>query len=136
MIAVTAHILINEQELNFSYVASPGPGGQNVNKVATAVQLRFNVLNSASLSEALKQRLIKLLGPKLSSQGDFIIKASRYRTQELNRQDAIERLCAWILKASIVPRKRKKTKPTRSSIEKRLKKKKLHSSKKSLRRAL
>lgn len=126
-------IIIPLAEMKLSFIASPGPGGQNVNKVATAVQLRFNVLSSSSLSESVRARLILLLGKKLTSQGEFIIKASRFRTQERNKEDAIERLHVWINRAAIPLKKRKKTKPTFASKERRLAGKKINSQKKSLR---
>lgn len=128
-----ANIILKESELKFTFICSPGPGGQNVNKVATTAQLRFNVLQSASLPESVRERLIVLLGPKLTAQGDFIIKASRYRSQERNKQDALFRLEEIIKKASRVPKKRKKTKPSLASKERRLTQKKLHGKNKSLR---
>lgn len=133
MVMVTPDILIKRSELQISFVRSPGPGGQNVNKVATAVLLRFSVSHSPSLSEPIRLRLISLLGPKLTTQGDLIIKASRYRTQERNKQDAIERLAALLVRAAKVPKKRKKTKPTLASKERRLADKKLQSKTKALR---
>lgn len=124
---------MKHSELQFSFIRSPGPGGQNVNKVATAVLLRFNVLHSPSLPEPVRLRLISLLGSKLTTHGDLIIKATRYRTQERNKQDAIERLEALILRASKLPKKRKKTRPTLASKERRLGEKKAHGKTKALR---
>lgn len=131
---VTPDILIKRSELQISFIRSPGPGGQNVNKVSTAVLLRFNVSESPSLSEPIRLRLIALLGPKLTTQGDLIIKASRYRTQERNKQDALDRLQTLLSRAAKVPKKRKKTKPTLASKERRLADKKLQSKTKALRR--
>jgi ribosome-associated protein len=130
---MTRHFKIDEREIILKYIRSPGPGGQNVNKVATAVQLRFNIFNSSSLSEEIRQRLIVLLGKKLTTQGDLIISAHRYRTQERNREDALSRLREIVLRAMNPPRKRKPTKPTRASKEERLEKKKKHSRVKNLR---
>lgn len=120
-------------EIKFTFIRSPGPGGQNVNKVATTAVLRFNIIHSKSLSEPVRKRLIHLLGNKLTQEGDLLIKASRYRTQERNKQDALERLDNLLKRASIIPKTRKKTKPTRASTQKRLTQKKLHSKNKSLR---
>lgn len=130
---MTKNFKINASEIKFTFITSPGPGGQNVNKVATGVQLRFNVLNSPSLSEEVRARLLSQLTQKLTLSGDLIIKATRYRTQNRNKEDALERLQALISKALILPKKRKKTKPTFTSTQKRLEKKKLHAKKKLLR---
>ncbi len=134
MIAVTQHISLKPTEIKFTFIASPGPGGQNVNKVATAVQLRFDVLHSPSLPESVRTRLIGLLGKKLTLQGELIIKASRFRTQERNKQDALDRLCELIKRAEIPPKKRKKTKPTFASKLRRLNTKKIQGGKKAMRR--
>jgi ribosome-associated protein len=127
-------IVLKPAEIKFSFIASPGPGGQNVNKVATAVQLRFDVVNSPSLPDEVRQRLIILCGKQLTGQGELIIKASRFRTQERNKQDALARLQVLIQRAQVRPKTRRKTKPTRSSKEQRLKSKKLQGGKKALRR--
>jgi ribosome-associated protein len=134
MIEITKHISLNPTEIKFSFIASPGPGGQNVNKVATAVQLRFDVLHSSSLSDDVRARLVALLGKRITSNGELIITANRHRTQNRNKQDAIDRLCQLIHRASIPPKKRKKTKPTLASKKRRLDTKKLHGKKKALRR--
>lgn len=134
MIKITQNISISESEIQFTFVTSSGPGGQNVNKVATAVQLRFNVLRSPSLPDHVRMRLILLLGKKITTHGDIIIRATRHRTQLRNKQDALERLIAWIKRAAIIPKKRRKTKPSAASKQRRLNHKKLHSAKKTLRR--
>ncbi len=123
-ISVTHHINIDESEIRMDFIHSSGPGGQNVNKVASAVQLRFNVIDSPNLSREVKERFCLLAGKRVSTEGIFTMKAVRYRSQEKNRQDALNRLKKWIEKAAIVPKKRSPTKPTRSSINKRLEKKK------------
>lgn len=135
MIEITPNIVLNDAEVKFSFIRAPGPGGQNVNKVASAVQLRFNVKRSPSLPEDVRERLLSLLGKRLTLQGDLIIKASRYRTQESNKQDALQRLCEFIKRAAVAPKKRKKTKPSFASKQKRLTDKTLHARKKSLRRS-
>lgn len=136
MYKITPNITLNEDELNITFIRSPGPGGQNVNKVATAVQLRFNVLQSASLPEEVRTRLLILAGNKVTQQGELIIKATRFRTQERNKQDAIDRLSHLIQQAAIRRKKRKKTKPTFASTQRRLAKKKLHGQAKRLRRSV
>jgi ribosome-associated protein len=133
MIKITPNLYINKSELKIVFICSPGPGGQNVNKLATAAQLRFNVQYSASLPEDIRLNLIEKLGDKLTSEGDIVIKASRYRTQERNKQDAIARLISILKDAVYIPKKRKKTKPTHASSERRLSQKKLHGKTKSLR---
>jgi len=133
MIRITAHISLNEDELQFSFIRASGPGGQNVNKVATAAQLRFDAAHSPNLPDEVRQRLLLLAGSKATNEGEIIIKATRHRTQERNKQDAITQLKDLILRATTRPKKRKKTRPTRSSVQKRLDTKKLHSRKKALR---
>ena len=112
---------IPEEELEFRFYRAGGPGGQNVNKVATAVQMRFDVRNSPSLSEPVKERLMKLAGSRLTLEGVIVISAVRFRTQERNRADAIERLQEMVDQASMHRAYRVPTKPTRASKERRLK---------------
>lgn len=135
MIAITPRLSLDESEVTFSYTCSPGPGGQNVNKVATAVLLRFNIKTATSLPEEVRLRLLSLLGNRLTQQGDLIIKASCYRTQMRNKQDALARLKEILVRATVVPKKRKKTKPTLGAVERRLTKKKQHAKTKLLRQS-
>jgi len=123
MIQISPSLNLQEDELTFDFVRASGPGGQNVNKVATAVQLRFNVRDS-SLPEFAKARLMKIAGKRISTNGSLMIEAKRFRTQEQNREDATERLVALIRKSLEAPKPRKRTKPTKASQEKRLKVKK------------
>lgn len=127
------HLHLDLNEISFSFTTSAGPGGQNVNKVATAVLLRFNIWHSTSLPTAVRERLIKLLGNRITKQGDLLIKSSRFRTQERNKQDSLNRLCHLIASVATPPKKRIKTKPTLASRQKRLDTKKRQSKKKSLR---
>jgi len=134
MTTITTQIILDEAELRFTFIRSPGPGGQNVNKLATTAVLHFDVKNSPSLPDNVKQRLIILAGNKLNSLGYIIIKASRFRTQERNKHDAIARLTSLIRQAAIIPKKRKKTKPSFASVQQRLSNKKMHAKVKTLRR--
>ena len=116
--------VIPENEISFTYTCSSGPGGQHVNKVATAVQLHFDVGQSTALSEEIKRRLIILSGHKVTREGVLVIKAKRFRSQERNRQDALNRLMDLIAQASDKPAIRYATKPTKASKLKRLERKK------------
>jgi ribosome-associated protein len=116
---------IDPKELQFEFFRSSGPGGQNVNKVSTAVRLRFDVGRSPSLPYEVKERLIRLAGSKVTEQGVLLIEAHRFRTQERNRQDALDRLASLIDQAWKRPVHRRPTKPTQASRERRLKGKKL-----------
>jgi ribosome-associated protein len=123
MIEITPTFSIEEGELEFAFVRASGPGGQNVNKVATAVQLRFDVEHS-SLPEEVKARLQHLAGKKLTGEGVLLIEAKKFRTQEQNREDAQQRLIELMRRAFTRPKARTKTKPTKASKEKRLRAKK------------
>lgn len=134
MIQITDTVTLNESELAMTFVRAPGPGGQNVNKTATAVQLRFDAAHTASLTEEVRDRLLRLAGRKATADGVIIIHASRHRTQERNRQDALDRLAALIRAALRRPRPRRRTAPTRTSKERRLDSKRRHSERKGRRR--
>lgn len=133
MIKITESIYINENDITEEFVRSSGPGGQNVNKVSTAVQLRFNVAGSSSLPDEVKNRLIKASGNRITNEGVLVINARQYRTQEKNRQDALNRLIELISKAAISPKNRKKTAPSAVAKKERLERKKRRSQVKGLR---
>jgi ribosome-associated protein len=123
MIEITPSLQINESELEMDFIRSSGPGGQNVNKVATAVQLRFDIQGS-SLPPDVKQRLIRLAGKRTAGEGVLLIEARRFRTQEQNREDAIQRFRGLVRRALVAPKARRKTQPTQAAREERLKEKK------------
>lgn len=120
MLRVNDAIVIDESELDERFVRASGPGGQNVNKVATAVELRFDVMRSTALSDDVRRRLRVLAGSRMSGDGILLIDARRYRTQSRNRQDARERLAELLRQAAVAPRRRRKTKPTAGSKERRI----------------
>ncbi len=121
MLRITDSLAIEDEELEESFIRASGPGGQNVNKVASAVELRFDVRRSRSLPDAVAIRLMKLAGQRLTKEGVIVIRADTHRTQDRNRAEARERLVALIREAAVTPKKRVATKPTRSSKERRIK---------------
>lgn len=124
MLRISEKILIPDEELVEEFFQSSGPGGQNVNKVATAVRLRFNLSKTAALPEPVRLRLLSKAGPRITSTGELIIEAQRFRTQRQNREDALERLANLIRTVLVPPRKRRPTKPTAGSVQRRLQSKK------------
>ena len=134
MIRVTRNISIDEAGLHVSFVRSDGPGGQNVNKVATAVQLRFDAAGCPALSDEVRQRLLRLAGRRANAAGQIVIDARRYRSQARNRDDAVDRLVRLIRRAAQPPKPRRKTQPTGTSKRKRLESKRRRSATKGLRR--
>lgn len=136
MIPVTKNISLGEGEIEEKFIRSSGPGGQNVNRVATAVQLRFDVARSPTLPEEVKKRLMRLAGRRLTQEGVLVIDARRHRTQEQNRKDAMERLFSLIILATKRSPKRKPTKPTRSSKARRRESKRRRARTKQLRRTV
>ncbi len=135
MIRITDHIAIDESEIVESFIRASGPGGQNVNKLATAVQLRFDVRRSPSLTDEVRARLARLAGRRLTRDGVLVITAQSHRTQERNRADALERLVGLIRQAAVRPVPRRPTKPTKASRTRRLEAKKRRGGIKALRGA-
>ena len=127
VIPVTESISLDECELEERFILSSGPGGQNVNKVASAVQLRFDVAGSPSLPDEVKQRLLRLAGKRASKNGVLVLTARGERSQERNREDALARLIALIRRAAETPKPRRATRPTRASVRRRLEAKSLRS---------
>ena len=120
MIQISDTLAIDENDIEMDFIRASGPGGQNVNKVSSAVQLRFNVAGTTAFNNQIRQRLKKIAGKRLNSEGILIIKAQRYRSQEQNRQDAIDRLVEMIQKALEAPKHRRATRPTAASKKRRL----------------
>ena len=134
-IKVNENIILREDEIEERFIHSPGPGGQHVNKAATGVQLRYNLRESHSLPEPVRERLIRIAGKRVNKDGVLIIEAHTYRSLERNRQDARRRLVRFILQAVKIPKRRKKSRPPRASVERRLEQKRHLSEKKKDRRS-
>jgi len=136
MIRITPTVAIDETEIHLTFVHASGPGGQNVNKTATAVQLRFDVANSPSLPDNVRQRLIRLAGKRMTQDDVLVIDARRFRTQEQNRRDALDRLIELVRTAAEKPKRRRKTRPTLASRRRRLEAKRRRSEIKRMRRPM
>jgi ribosome-associated protein len=120
LIPINCHLFLDDSEIEESFVRASGPGGQNVNKVSSAVQLRFDLSGSRSLPQDVRERLARLAGRQMTGDGVIVIIAHRYRTQERNRRDALDRLIALIRRAAVPPTPRRPTKPSRAAKERRL----------------
>ena len=135
MIFITNDTSIDDSEIQLNFIRASGPGGQNINKVASAVQLRFDVKNSHSLPEDVRTRLMRLAGNRLTSDGVLVIEAKQFRTQEQNRQDAVDRFVNLVRKAMVKPKLRRKSGPTAESKRRRLEAKRRRGEIKRLRRS-
>lgn len=136
MIQVTPDITISEDEIQIQFIRASGPGGQHVNKTSTAVQLRFDIKNSLSLPVDIRERLLQFPDRRITADGVLVITARRFRSQDQNRQDAVQRLVDLVQKSALKPRRRRKTKPSRSSIKRRLEHKRRQGAKKGMRRRI
>lgn len=130
MIRINDRLAIDKSELKFDFIRAGGPGGQKVDRTASAVQLRFNVEDSKSLPEQVRKRVRHIAGSRINAEGELVITARRHRSQTRNREDAIERLVGILRKAAKRPRSRKKTKPSRAAVEHRLEEKRQQAEKK------
>jgi len=136
MIKVTPEITISEDEIQIQFMRASGPGGQHVNKTSTAVQLRFDIKNSLSLPVDIRERLLQVPDRRITADGVLVITARRFRSQDQNRQDAVQRLVDLVYKSALKPRRRRKTKPSRASIKRRLEHKRRQGVKKGIRRQI
>ena len=134
MIPIIGQIAINDSRIVESFIHASGPGGQNVNKVATAVQLRLSLADVTGLTPEIERRLGRLAGRRMTQDGVLVITARRFRTQEANRRDALDRLVALVQRAASPPPPRRPTRPTRASVERRLEEKSRHAATKERRR--